>query len=233
MPVPGVTGGQTVGVTVRAVLFDFGNTLFAHAALPEVIVAEARSLGHRVTGEWAAALAERVQHDAHTPDELAHPRDLDMQVWAARWPVLYAAGDGVVPGLGAALYRSMHDPVQWHPYAATAHTLQVLRTAGVPVGVVSNTGWDIRAVFAHHRLGPSVSTFVLSCDVGVTKPSADIFVHACRELGVAPEETLMVGDDAVADAGAVRAGLTTLLLPALPPHAANGVDAALRIANVS
>ncbi len=233
MLAPAGPGEQTVRVTIRGVLFDFGNTLFAHAPLVEVIEAEARALGHSVTADWAHALAERVQRDAHTPQELAHQRDLDALVWAARWPLLYSAGDGEVPGLGAALYRSMHAPSEWWPYASTERTLAALSAAGVPIGVVSNTGWDVRAVCAHHGLARYIDTFVLSYEVGDVKPSAGIFLRACLDLGVDPIDTLMVGDDPVADAGAVGAGRTTLLVPAMGPGAENGVHLALRIANVA
>ncbi|MDO8389208.1 MAG: HAD family hydrolase [Actinomycetota bacterium] len=220
-------------MTVRAVLFDFGNTLFAHAPLPETIRTEAAALGRPVTTEWARLLADRIQHEAHTAEELTHPRDLDAAVWAARWPVLYAVADDEVPGLGAALYRSMHAAHEWVPYAAAAHTLAALQRAGVPVGIVSNTGWDVRSVFAHHGMDEGVRSFVLSFEAGAVKPAVEIFELACQRVGSAPGETLMVGDDPVADAGAVRAGLTTLLLPALPPGAANGVDAVLSLVTSS
>jgi HAD superfamily hydrolase (TIGR01549 family) len=99
----------------------------------------------------------------------------------------------------------------------------------MPLAVVSNTGWDVRTVFAARDLLHLVHTFVLSYEVGAVKPSPQIFHDACRALHVQPQHALMVGDDPVADAGAVRAGLRTLLLPALPPGAANGVEAAARI----
>lgn len=230
---PGTPDGHTVGVTVRAVLFDFGNTLFAHAPLPATIRAESERLGSSVSVEWAQALADRIDHEAHRPEERVHSRDLDASVWAARWPVLYAIADDEVPGLGAALYRSMHAAHEWVPYAAAAHTLTALHRAGVPVGVVSNTGWDVRSVFSHHGVDRGVRAFVLSYEVGVVKPATEIFELACQRLGSAPDETLMVGDDPTADSGAVRAGLTTLLVPALPPGAANGVDAVLSLVTTS
>ena len=220
-------------MTVRAVLFDFGNTLFAHAPLSATIRAEAAALNREVTPAWAQSLAERINTAAHTPTELAHPRDLDSSVWVARWPLLYGLADNDVPGLGAALYRSMHAAGEWFPYAGTVNTLTTLQRAGVPVGIVSNTGWDVRAVFVHHGLDRGVRSFVLSCEVGVVKPNPHIFELACERLGSAPSETLMVGDDPVADAGAVRAGLTTLLLPAMPAGSANGVDGALSLVTTS
>lgn len=214
---------------VRGVLFDFGNTLFAHASLPHTVEQCCRRLGAATTAEWAAAAAARIEAAAHTPDEVALGRDLDAAVWRARWHVLYAVADGEVPGLGAAIYSAMHDPLQWVPYARTATTLRTLVAAGVPVALVSNTGWDVRAVLAAHGLLGEIRSVVLSCEAGLVKPSAAIFELACSQLGVAPSEALMVGDDVVADGGAARAGLRTLLLPVGAPGVDNGLDAVTRI----
>ncbi|MGB8862431.1 MAG: HAD family hydrolase [Ilumatobacteraceae bacterium] len=214
---------------VRGVLFDFGSTLFAHAPLATTIEATCSSLGAPMPTRWAQELAERIQQAAHTEEELRHPRDLDDKVWRERWHVLYGLADGEVPGLGVALYEAMHDPSQWRPYATTVSTLRRIHAAGVPIAVVSNTGWDVRAVFAAHEVARTVQTFVLSYEVGAVKPAARMFLAACAALGVEPSTALMVGDDVVADAGAVRAGLRTLLLPVLPAGAANGVEAAARI----
>lgn len=214
---------------IDAVLFDFGSTLFAHEPLAATVHGACRRLGAPASMEWAERLAGRIEAAAHTDSELLHPRDLDADVWSTRWRLLYAAADDEVTGLGAAVFDAMHDPQQWTAYAGTAAVLHDLAAAEVRVGVVSNTGWDIRAVFRAHSLEHLVRTFVLSYEVGVVKPAVEIFLAACQQLDVAPEATLMVGDDPVADAGAVRAGLRTLLLPARAPGAANGVDAVARI----
>jgi HAD superfamily hydrolase (TIGR01493 family) len=210
---------------LRGVLFDFGNTLFSHESLAATIAGCCTRLGADVPAGWAQQLAARIDVAAHTPDELRHPRDLDAAVWRARWHELYAVADDEVPGLGADVYRAMHDPLAWHPYASTAATLRRLHTAHVPVGVVSNTGWDVRAVFAAHGLGELVHAFLLSYEAGLVKPAAAMFERACTAIGLPPAEVLMVGDDIVADAGAARAGLTTLLLPVVPPGAENRLGA--------
>ena len=212
-----------------AVLFDFGSTLFAHASVADTILERAARLGAVVTRGRAIELAEQIRSAAHTPEELLRGRDLDRAVWAARWQELYGIADGDVPGLGAALYESLHAPDEWHPYEATADLLFWLHVAGVPVGVVSNTGWDIRTVFQHHGLDGLVSEFVLSCDVGCVKPSREVFDVACARLGAAAGEVLMVGDDPVADAGAAAAGLLTLLVPAAAPGVDNGLGAVQRL----
>lgn len=214
---------------IDAVLFDFGSTLFAHAPLALTIHDACGRLRSATSMAWADGVAARIVAAAHTDSELLHPRDLDAEVWGTRWRILYALADEEVPGLGAALFDAMHDPLEWQPYAGTTAVLHELDAAQIPVAVVSNTGWDIRAVFEAHDLEHLVHAFVLSYEVGFVKPAAEIFHHACHLLDTTPSAMLMVGDDPVADAGAVRAGLRTLLLPALAPGAANGVDAVGRI----
>jgi len=48
-------------------------------------------------------------------------------------------------------------------------------------------------------------TVVVSGDIGIPKPQAEIFLHACRLAGVRPEECLYIGDNLVFDAQGSRA----------------------------
>jgi FMN phosphatase YigB (HAD superfamily) len=212
---------------VGAVLFDFGNTLFAHDSLPTTIARLAGELGRTLEPELAARLATEIDAAAHTPDELLRPRDLDAAVWQARWAILYGRVDEEVPGLGPALLADMHDPARWLPFAETATVLRGLHATGVRIGVVSNTGWDIRTAFAHHGFANLVDVFALSYEVRCTKPDTRIFIGACESLGAEPAATMMVGDDPLADSGAVAAGLRVLLLPPTPPGTDNGLTMVL------
>jgi len=214
---------------VRGVLFDFGNTLFAHAPLATTISECARRLGVPMSDDQASDLADRIDVAAMTPDELAHVRDLDAAVWGQRWKLLYSIADEWVAMLGDAINADMHDPLQWVPYTRSGETLRRLHESGLAVGIVSNTGWDVRAVFAAHSMANFVTSFTLSYEAGAVKPDGKIFDVACESIGLEPGQVLMVGDDPRADSGAVLAGIRTLLLPALPPHTDNGVASVLDI----
>ncbi len=48
--------------------------------------------------------------------------------------------------------------------------------------------------------------------MGGLKPREEVFLNACKALGVAPSETLMIGDKASKDGGALRAGLSFIHL---------------------
>ncbi len=214
---------------MKGVLFDFGNTLFAHASLAETIGESARRLGLQISEDDRVALAYRIDSAAMTAEELSHPRDLDSTVWRQRWQVLYGIADKWGQGLGEAINASMHAPAEWRPYSRTAATLRSLRAHGLSVGIVSNTGWNVREVFTQHGMSDAISSFTLSYEAGFVKPDRRIFETACESLGLAAADVVMVGDDPIADSGAVRAGIRTLLVPALPPRVDNGVADVLRL----
>ena len=149
-----------------------------------------------------------------------------------RWAILYGIADEWVPGLGDAVNADMHDPTAWVPYSRSADTLHTLDQHGLAVGIVSNTGWDVRTVFAAHSMIAPVKSFTLSCEARVVKPDSEIFSLACESLDLAPQDVVMVGDDPRADSGAVAAGIRTLLLPPLPVHADNGIAAVIDLVGI-
>jgi putative hydrolase of the HAD superfamily len=74
----------------------------------------------------------------------------------------------------------------------------------VLIGSISNGNADLRTIGLSHHFKVSVAAH----ELGVAKPDAAIFLAACRELGVAPEDAVYVGDDVLLDVqGAQRAGL--------------------------
>jgi putative hydrolase of the HAD superfamily len=74
----------------------------------------------------------------------------------------------------------------------------------VLVGSVSNGNADLQTIGLSHHFKVSVAAHQL----GTAKPDAAIFHAACRELGVAPQDAVYVGDDILLDVqGAQRAGM--------------------------
>jgi hypothetical protein len=105
--------------------------------------------------------------------------------------------------------------------------------AGLPIGIVSNTGWSIDQGYAATGLDAFVQTFVLSCDLGIAKPDPAPFEIACERLGVLPERTLMVGNNRLADSGSICVGCHCLILPPVPPGATRGLRAAVDVAGIA
>ena len=202
-----------------AVLFDAGDTLIRLSGSGETLVHQAaEALGAdpldpaEVTHVW-----QRVIDRSSTADELAKGRDLSTSRHREVWIALYGAAgcERLAPGLSEALYAVTVGAESWEAFPDTIPTLTALRDRGMPVGVVSDTGFDLRPAMDLLGLSPFFSTVVMSFEYGVCKPAAKVFLTACNQLHVDPERTLMVGDNPLTDSGAVAAGMYVFLLP--PP----------------
>jgi HAD superfamily hydrolase (TIGR01549 family) len=205
----------------RAVLFDFGKTLFDSPDGAAVMVEQG------IESELAERIWTEIWERALSPAELARGRDRSEEAHERLWKELFAAADPYAPGISARLYETVMQAESWIPYPDAAPVLAELQRRGATVGVLSNTGMSLRPAFAKHGLDGYVKVFVESYRLGIEKPDSAIFEAACRELGAAPEATLMVGDSHLADGAGVRAGLTVLLLPQVPPGTRRGLEAVL------
>lgn len=54
---------------------------------------------------------------------------------------------------------------------------------------------------------------VLSYEEGLTKPDPVLFERTLARLGVGPHECVMIGDSPLADGGASRAGIASIVIP--------------------
>ena len=217
----------------RAVLFDFSGTLFHIESAEDALRA---ALGPEHVG-WAPELVRlgAINGSSTSADLPAHLVD----VWERRdlSPDAHRAaysGLSVHAGLSAeqadAVYERGIAPEAWHPYPDTVATLHRLRAAGVPVALISNIGWDPVPVLRRHGVLDDIDVLVLSDQRGVMKPDPEIFRLACTELGVAPGECVMIGDNPDADGGATALGIDFRLVPADPADRAP--DALLRAAGL-
>jgi len=217
-----------VSTPLRAVLFDWGDTLFHAPHAPEVIVSIARASGVEMSLARAREMWDEIWALGKTPEEIAKGRDLSMEAHRQVWVDLFSRFESVVPGLSRALYERVMDPRSWVPYADTRATLEAVRRRGLKVGVVSNVPADLRPVFAAHGLDGLVDSYTHSFEVGAEKPNPAIFLAAAKSLGVKPGETLMVGDHEV-DRGAERAGMRAFVLPAEFDGDVRGLDLVLAL----
>jgi HAD superfamily hydrolase (TIGR01509 family) len=103
-----------------------------------------------------------------------------------------------------------------HSVLASAQALlEALRGRGLKTGVVANAWPDpgrvLRSDAEAFGLAGLLDVMVLSDDVGVRKPAAEMFLRACRALEIEPEDTMFVGDSLEADVqGAANVGMTTV-----------------------
>jgi HAD superfamily hydrolase (TIGR01549 family) len=214
-------------------MFDMGDTLLGRGDGPAILRAEAQRLGREVDDETARELWRAIQVRARTPEEIAKGRDLSERAHRECWTALYHAADVIADGLGEILYEREISADAWMPFPDTRPTLDALRDAGIPMVVVSDTGWDIRPVLAKHGLLDFFRGLVLSYEHGAAKPAPQLFAAACEHLGVTAEDALMVGDNALTDGGAIESGVRVYLLPAQHEPGPRGLDAVLRLTGVA
>ena len=220
--------------SLRAVTVDFWGTLIHDQARADDHYRERR------LADFAAILGKagiRVSPRALARGYEASSRELSW-LWGQNRdvPVLRHVTsllEGADAGLSARLSRTaldelieaygrpaLHAPPRPAPGAREA--LAALVEQGLALAVVSNTmrtpGAVLRRLLAAADLLAPFAHLTFSDEVGVRKPAPEIFHLTLRHLGVRPDETVHVGDDAVLDVlGARNAGLRVIQLTTAPP----------------
>jgi putative hydrolase of the HAD superfamily len=103
----------------------------------------------------------------------------------------------------AAAATLLLDAVAFRVYDDVAPLLHGLRTAGLPVAVVSN--WDCSLPDVLAAAGIRIEHVFDSATTGASKPDPAIFRRALDALGADPARTLHVGDTEEADGAGARA----------------------------
>lgn len=203
---------DTADARIRVVLFDLDDTLFAHRG-----AVEAGVLAHRLStglpGDHAAEFArwndlEEHHYHRYLRGELGflEQRRVRVQEFVAAQGVIL---DDAEADAWYAAYLVEYRAA-WALHRDTIPCLTALADRGIRLGIITNgeldfqtsklEGTGIRGWFDH---------VVASGDVGVAKPDARIFQHACALFDVDPAEAAYVGDRLGTDAiGAADAGLT-------------------------
>jgi HAD superfamily hydrolase (TIGR01509 family) len=203
---------------LRAVLFDWGDTLFHFAYEDDLLAAG-----------WEAGLATLGREDLPGHDETA-------AVFRERYlPLLFVEGSvdeveypglirELLGGFGVELTDDelngflVAEHAAWAPARMLgAHThalLDALRGRGLLTGLVSNAfdpGWLLHEDLAHMGLAERLDAAVFSSEVGKRKPHPAVFEATLSKLGVEPEQALFVGDRRYEDVrGAKELGMTTV-----------------------
>ena len=111
------------------------------------------------------------------------------------------------------LYDEFAEPRCWRVYDDVGPALEGFRARGLKLAVVSNWDERLRPLLAQIGLAPYFDAIAVSAELGHHKPSPQIFDHAARQLQLAPEQILHVGDSSEEDlAGAKSAGFKAVLL---------------------
>lgn len=205
------------GPRFAAAVFDFGDTLFHSPSGVDALV------GAGLERERAERLWDELWQASKSAEELAKGRDLDAGRHRRGWLDLLERLEPHAPGIAPRLYEQVIHTDRWLPYPDAAEVLEALHGRGVRVGVLSNIPSALRPLFEHHGLARFVDAYVESFRHGRVKPDPELFHAVCRELCVTPADALMIGDSHLADGAAALAGMTALVLPAVPPGTPRGL----------
>jgi len=101
----------------------------------------------------------------------------------------------------------------WVDYPETKSVLQELRKRGFTLGVISNATELVNRVLDNLDLTKNFDFVIVSDEVGVNKPAAEIFRMAADKARTSPSRMLYIGDKLSTDVqGAVDAGMNAILI---------------------
>ena len=125
---------------------------------------------------------------------------------------LLACGIEPGPGLVAELARRDAELMreQVRVFGDTIPFLTRLRADGTAIALVSNCGDTTRALLDDLGVIPLADSVILSCEVGSVKPSAEIYLTALEDLGVAAADAVMIDDQPGFCAGAEEDGVRAI-----------------------
>jgi len=178
---------------IQAVLFDLDFTLAKPG--PDLGPEGYQRLGRRFGLELEPTLYKEARVKAveglHKHPDFRH----DEEIWVA-------FTERIIRGMGGDSERAYECAVEMTRAWEHAHNFDLfedvlpvlahLRQRGLKLGLVSNTGRDVDEFLAHHSLRIDVA---LSSRIhGKVKPHPTIFQAVLDRLGVAAEQSAMVGD---------------------------------------
>lgn len=184
---------------MRAIVFDFDGTL-VDTETPELNVWNEVFAEHGVTmpeGYWASIVGRGAEQEYERPKELlerltGQPFENDRDRHGRTMRLI--AAEPLRPGVLALLEEA--------------------RAAGTPCAVASSSrhSW-VDPALAERRIDDFFETVVCADDVARAKPFPDLYLEACRRLGVAPEAAVAIEDSLNGMRAALAAGLATVVTP--------------------
>jgi putative hydrolase of the HAD superfamily len=218
---PQVLGRLIYVPAYRAVLFDFFGTLTRSVQRGPQHAEIARSLG--CDPEAVVGVLDRSFR--------ARARGLFGSAEATlRWVSEQAGGrptQAVLRSALAARVDALEADTRLRPDAVTA--LYALKRRGLATALVSDCTHELPAFLPRLPVAPLLDASIFSVEVGRCKPDPLIYLTACMELGVRPEECLYIGDGGSRElTGATEVGMTAIRLaaPDLATHLVFDPDAA-------
>ncbi|AWE54701.1 MULTISPECIES: HAD family hydrolase [Streptomyces] len=170
------------------------------------------------------------RHLAAYLTELGHPTSYEDSVRDYMGSAMHRVHDLVLERTGQRLPADFDDVFharvfaaferELKPVAGAVDVLETLTARGVPYCVASS-GSHERIRVGHRTTGLDRwfddARIFSSQDVGRGKPAPDLFLHAARRMGVAPERCVVVEDSPLGVRAALAAGMDVVGFTAMTP----------------
>lgn len=203
-------------MTIRAVLFDLDNTL-THR--DQSVLAYSQHLANTYQQQLQQAEISQIQSIIRRIDNGGYPKKERLTHPSIAASVAYALQQELTWNILPDFEELTQFWFQQFGLSAVAmpganHLLAELKQQGYKLAVVSNGGHATRLTilqglgFSHY-----FDEIISSELVGISKPNPEIFLHTSRQLDIAPQHCLFIGDHPVNDIqGATEAGMQALWL---------------------
>jgi HAD superfamily hydrolase (TIGR01509 family) len=202
-------------VSLRAVLFDVDFTLAKPGPelMPEGYVRCGERHGLALEASRYEDARDAALVDLKRNPELEH----DEEIWVAFTERIVVGMGGTEPvshDVALELTGRWQRHENFELYEDTIPVLEELRSAGLKLGLVSNSARDVCAFARHHAL--EIDAGISSFHHGRTKPHESIFRAVLELLEVEANEAAMVGDTVEDDCeGALALGMRAVLVDRL------------------
>lgn len=197
---------------LTTLFFDAGNTLIFPNLERTLAPLTARGL-HPTTEQLHASERAAKQKLDETNTEGKTANGTDFEYWHEYYSQLLRQLNFSDPAICAALVRESRISANWNRLAP--RTLEVLERLSkrFRLGIISNADGHIAEVLESVGIARCFESVTDSGIVGQEKPHPAIFQAAIRSLGIAPVESVYVGDIYSVDyLGAKAAGMEVILM---------------------
>lgn len=198
--------------TAKVIFFDATGTLI-HIPLGVGFhyAGVARQFGWNVDAKVVGKAFRELWSEIPPPETTRQPKPDDDRGW---WRALVsrvmdrsnAPSSFDRAGYFEAVYEQFRQPGVWSLFPETLEVLDALAPR-YELAILSNFDGRLRAALDHLDIRDRFRKVIISSEAGADKPDPWIFEYALAQLGCAPHEALLVGDDPECDiSGAQRAG---------------------------
>lgn len=206
---------------IRAVFFDAGETLlYPHPSFAAVFSEVCRASGRDITPQEVGTVRQRLApHLLDVAEESGVEKGPSLSPEDSRrfWTFLYRRflkeWDIVDAELVDRLYETFSRTSTYRLYDDALPALRALQARELVIGLISNFDSWLSEMLVEMEVGHLFDVTVISGVEGVEKPDPAIYELAIQRAGVAPDESVHVGDSPGLDAQpATAAGMRAVLL---------------------